>query len=277
MSQLKPQFAASGLGMGDRVLGHTAWFIFHFHLQFARRNHLAGEIKDFGEFVRRKAMIGVVARDPGLQKTRFDPPDRASTIDEVLYDMPHLSDVESRRDRVAVGQDQTDIQIGVLTKVCLEGAQVHAIIGIFLYRYMQAEIRYRPLVPSDYRSVVSLWQRCDGVEVAEGDDQASFSAYLERNSGLSFCAETNGVIIGAALCGHDGRRGFIYHLAVAPEFRGRGVGKEILQRGLAGLGEVGITRVLVLVAKNNSLGQDFWLSQGFEAISGALPLGKDLV
>lgn len=141
---------------------------------------------------------------------------------------------------------------------------------------MQVQIRFRPLLALDYGPAVALWRRCDGIEIAEGDDEASFRSYLERNPGLSYCAEAGGELIGAALCGHDGRRGLIYHLAVAPEFRGRGVGKAILQRGLAGLEERGIARVLILVAQDNALGREFWLAQGFEAIAGALPLGRDL-
>lgn len=141
---------------------------------------------------------------------------------------------------------------------------------------MQAQIQLRPLLPSDYAQAVALWRRCDGIEMAEGDDEASFRSYLERNPGLSCCADDGGELVGAALCGHDGRRGFIYHLAVAPEFRGRGVGKAILQRGLAGLRERGIARVLILVAQDNALGREFWLAQGVEAIAGALPLGRDL-
>jgi ribosomal protein S18 acetylase RimI-like enzyme len=143
--------------------------------------------------------------------------------------------------------------------------------------YMQAEIKFRPLIAADYSAVATLWRRCDGIEIAEGDDETSFRSYLERNPGLSHCADADGTLIGAALCGHDGRRGFIYHLAVASAFRGRGVGKEILNRGLAGLQERGIARALVLVAEDNTPGREFWLSQGFESISGALPLGTDLM
>jgi ribosomal protein S18 acetylase RimI-like enzyme len=133
------------------------------------------------------------------------------------------------------------------------------------------------MLPSDYPSVVALWKRCDGVEIAEGDDEATFQSYLERNPGLSPCAELAGKLVGAALCGHDGRRGFIYHLAVAAEVRGQGVGKALLGRSLVGLREHGIPRVLILVAQENAIGREFWLSQGFEAIPGALPLGVDLL
>ena len=148
--------------------------------------------------------------------------------------------------------------------------------SIFLNRYMQAEIKFRSLVPLDYDHVVALWRRCDGVEVAEGDDRESFTRYLDRNPGLSYAATSAGAIVGANLCGHDGRRGLVYHLAVAPEYRGQGVGKQILKMGLAGLRERGIARVIILVSKDNHLGQDFWISQGFEHITVALPLGMDL-
>jgi N-acetylglutamate synthase len=149
--------------------------------------------------------------------------------------------------------------------------------GIFSYRNMQAEIEFRPLAPLDYDQVVALWRRCDGVEVAEGDDRASFASYLARNPGLSYAAVRGDVVVGAALCGHDGRRGLVYHLAVAPECRGQGIGKQILALGLAGLRKCGIARAIILVAKDNPLGQDFWISQGFEPISGALALGMDLL
>jgi ribosomal protein S18 acetylase RimI-like enzyme len=141
---------------------------------------------------------------------------------------------------------------------------------------MQLEIKFRPLDPLDYAEVLALWLRCDGVEVAEGDDQESYVRYLSRNPGLSYAAVQGGAIVGAALCGHDGRRGLVYHLAVAPECRGRGVGKQILMMGLAGLRGCGIARVVIFVEKDNSRGQEFWTSRGFEHISGALPLGLDL-
>lgn len=141
---------------------------------------------------------------------------------------------------------------------------------------MQAEITFRPLVADDYESVIAFWRRCEGVEIAEGDDAASFCGYLERNPGLSFCAVAEGSIVGAALCGHDGRRGLIYHLAVGPGYRGRGIAKWILEAGLAGLRQRGISRAIILVANSNSKGRAFWAARGFETIDGALPMGLDL-
>lgn len=148
--------------------------------------------------------------------------------------------------------------------------------SIFLLRYMQAEIKYRPIDPADYEELVALWRRSDGVEVSEGDDRESFVRYLDRNPGTSLAATLEGAIIGAALCGHDGRRGLVYHLAVAPEHRGKGVGTQVLKLGLAGLRECGIARAIILVAGDNTPGQEFWISRGFEHIAGALPLGIDI-
>jgi N-acetylglutamate synthase len=142
--------------------------------------------------------------------------------------------------------------------------------------HMQPEIVVRPLTPADYAAAVALWRRCEGVEVGEGDDGDSFARYLGRNPGLSHAAMAGGTLVGAALCGHDGRRGWVYHLAVAPEFRGQGIGRRILEMGMAGLRECGISRAIVLVARENSVGRQFWASQGFEPISGALALGMDL-
>jgi ribosomal protein S18 acetylase RimI-like enzyme len=179
-------------------------------------------------------------------------------------------------DRIPIWKDETDVLHQMPTEVCLEGVQVHAILSIFPYRYMQPEFEFRPLLPLDYDQVVALWRRCDGVEVAEGDDRESFTRYLDRNPGLSYAATFAGIIVGAILCGHDGRRGLVYHVAVAPEHRGKGVGREILKRGMDGLRDCGIVRVIILVSKENSLGMEFWRFQGFEHISGAVPLGMDL-
>ena len=150
-------------------------------------------------------------------------------------------------------------------------------LGIFTYRYMQAQFNFRPLLYTDYDQVLALWRRCDGVEVAEGDDRESFARYLDRNPNLSWSASLGEKVVAAGLCGHDGRRGLIYHLAVAPEFRGKGLAKKILQNGIEGLRNAGITRAIILVARNNPRGQEFWLSRGFEEISGALSLGLDLL
>lgn len=142
---------------------------------------------------------------------------------------------------------------------------------------MQVEINIRAFRESDYDAVIELWSQCDGIEVAEGDDRASVAGYLQRNPNLSRVAEAERKIVGAVLCGHDGRRGLIYHLAVAEAIRGRGLGRQLVSECVAGLRACGIQRALILVAKDNEGGRTFWMSQGFEEISGGVPFGRDLV
>ena len=73
----------------------------------------------------------------------------------------------------------------------------------------------REFVLDDYDGTIALWNSVEGVEICEGDSREEIAEYLKRNPGLSRVAEADGKIVGVALCGHDGRRGWIYHLAVA--------------------------------------------------------------
>ena len=141
---------------------------------------------------------------------------------------------------------------------------------------MTSAVTIREFVLGDYDRAIALWERIDGVEICEGDSREEIGEYLERNPGLSRVAEVDGEIVGAALCGHDGRRGWIYHLAVAKESRGRGVGKLLLEDCVRGLREAGLKRAIILVAGDNPAGHKFWLREGWEDIDGAIAMTKEL-
>jgi len=128
----------------------------------------------------------------------------------------------------------------------------------------------------DYDSAVELWRRVEGVEVAEGDSKEEIARYILRNPGVSRVAEEGAKIVGAVLCGHDGRRGLIYHLAIEPEYRHQAVGKRLVEECLNALRESGIKRALLLVAKDNASGHAFWHHCGWEDIPGALAMGIDI-
>jgi len=128
----------------------------------------------------------------------------------------------------------------------------------------------------DYEKAVALWKQAEGVEVAEGDSKEEIRAYLLRNPGLSRIAEEDGTLMGAVLCGHDGRRGLIYHLTVAPAHHGKGIGKLLVGECLARLREAGLARALILVAHDNAAAHSFWLRTGWEDVPGALLMGIDL-
>ena len=141
---------------------------------------------------------------------------------------------------------------------------------------MTTTIRTREFHIDDYDAAVELWQRVEGVEVAEGDSKEEVARFLLRNPDLSRVAEKGTTIVGAVLCGHDGRRGVIYHLAVEPAYRRQTLGKRLVEECLNALRKAGIKRALILVAKDNASGRSFWHRCGWEDISGALAMGIDL-
>jgi ribosomal protein S18 acetylase RimI-like enzyme len=139
-----------------------------------------------------------------------------------------------------------------------------------------AAITTREFVMGDYDGAFALWNGMEGVEICEGDSREEIAEYLKRNPGLSRVAEANGKIVGVALCGHDGRRGWIYHLAVAQAYRRQKVGKLLLDDCVNGLRTAGLKRAIILVAGDNPAGQQFWLRNGWENIDGAIPMTKEL-
>jgi ribosomal protein S18 acetylase RimI-like enzyme len=141
---------------------------------------------------------------------------------------------------------------------------------------MSGKIETREFSINDYDAAIQLWQRVEGLEIAEGDDRKGIAQFLARNQGLSRVATDGSVVVGVVLCGHDGRRGHIYHLAVDPAYQGRGLGKRLLDESLADLRRIGVKRVIIMVADDNPSGRQFWRRSGYEEISGAVAMGIDL-
>lgn len=122
-----------------------------------------------------------------------------------------------------------------------------------------------PFDPSHIAGARSLWEQSDGVGLlSSADEPAALASFLQRNPGLSFVALQGDQLVGTVLCGHDGRRGLIHHLVVAPATRRLGVGRELLRRGLAALSAEGIQKAHLLVFRSNEPGLAFWHSVGAE-------------
>jgi ribosomal protein S18 acetylase RimI-like enzyme len=118
---------------------------------------------------------------------------------------------------------------------------------------------------ADYDKVYSLWTGTAGMGLRSLDDSpAGIEKFLRRNPSTCFVAEEEGILAGVILCGHDGRRGYIYHAAVAPQFRRRGVGKLLVDAALTALKEEGILKAALVAFETNALGNAFWESMGFE-------------
>ena len=127
---------------------------------------------------------------------------------------------------------------------------------------MRAEIE--PFTIDAYDDVHALWVQAEGVGLHDySDSREGIAAYLERNPGLSFVATADGVVAGAVLAGHDGRRGYLHHLTVHPDFRRLGIGRRLVDRCLDALREAGIAKCHLFIFNTNESGIAFWESVGW--------------
>jgi N-acetylglutamate synthase len=130
-------------------------------------------------------------------------------------------------------------------------------------RAQPAKVHLRAFRLADYPAVLALWRRSEGLGLNESDSREAISAYLRRNPRLSLVAERNGRLVGALLGGHDGRRGYLHHLAVARRQRRLGVGRRLVEECLARLARLGIPRVNIFVYADNAAGRRFWRRTGW--------------
>ncbi|MEA2697891.1 MAG: N-acetylglutamate synthase [Myxococcales bacterium] len=116
----------------------------------------------------------------------------------------------------------------------------------------------RPFRIDDYDGARALWEASKGIGLDASDSRDRIEAFLARNAGLSSVADLDGAIVGAVLCGQDGRRALVYHLAVADKHRRQGVGAALVRACLAKLREQGIHKCHILVFGENHEALLFW-------------------
>jgi putative acetyltransferase len=127
---------------------------------------------------------------------------------------------------------------------------------------------------SDFTAVSRLWRNSEGIGLNESDTRANIAIYLKRNPRMSFVARKGRTIVGAVLCGHDGRRGYLHHLAVAKNHRSNGIGKKLVEATFLALARAGITRCNIYLFNNNTGGEAFWLHNGWAKRSDLQMLQK---
>lgn len=125
-------------------------------------------------------------------------------------------------------------------------------------------MKIRKMKIEDYEQVYALWMSTPNMGLNDRDDsKEGINKYLLRNPNTCFVAEKEGQIIGVILSGHDGRRGFINHLAVAEKKQRKGIGSLLLNAAMEALKAEGINKAALVVFKRNEKGNAFWEKQGF--------------
>lgn len=134
----------------------------------------------------------------------------------------------------------------------------------------------RGMSEADYDAVLALWRATPGIGLSEADERPNIASFLARNRGLSFVAEADGRLAGAVLGGTDGRRGYLHHLAVAPDHRRAGVGSSLVARALEALRARGLRRCHIFVMAGNAEGRRFWERTGWFRRDDLVVMSKDI-
>ena len=125
-------------------------------------------------------------------------------------------------------------------------------------------MKIRNMSISDYEQVFSLWSNTKGMGLRSLDDsKEGIERFLLRNPKTNFVGEKDGKIYGAVISGHDGRRGYIYHMCVDNKIRNQGIGTQLLQHCLQALKDEGIMKIALVVFADNEIGNHFWEKHGF--------------
>lgn len=123
----------------------------------------------------------------------------------------------------------------------------------------------RKMTIDDYDEVYALWMSCTGMGLNNVDDsREGIEKFLAKNPTTCLVAEADSAIVGVILIGSDGRRGYVYHTAVHPDYRKQGIAKQLVDTALDELAALGIIKVGLVAFARNETGNAFWESQGFE-------------
>lgn len=123
----------------------------------------------------------------------------------------------------------------------------------------------RSMTITDYPDVYELWASSAGMGLNDLDDsKEGIDKFLKRNPTTCFVATEGNKVVGVIIAGHDGRRGYIYHTAVAKQYKRQGIGRKLAESALKALSEEGITKVGLFVFNRNEGAKRFWKKMGFE-------------
>jgi ribosomal protein S18 acetylase RimI-like enzyme len=118
----------------------------------------------------------------------------------------------------------------------------------------------------DYDEAVQLWRDTEWISLSDTDAREPMKLFLDRNPGLSLVVHDGDELIGTLLCSHDGRRGYLHHLAIDKRYRHRGIGSSLVQRCLTALAKEGIVKCNIYFLEENEAGMAFWAQNGFKLL-----------
>lgn len=125
-------------------------------------------------------------------------------------------------------------------------------------------MKIRAMKAEDYDQVYALWKTIKGFGIRSVDDsREGIERFLLRNPSTSIVAQEQGEIIGAILCGHDGRRGCFYHVCVKEAYRKQGIGKRMAVAAMEALRAEHISKVNLIAFRSNEVGNCFWQQVGW--------------
>mgnify|MGYP003616989183 FL=1 len=125
-------------------------------------------------------------------------------------------------------------------------------------------VTVRSMQIEDYDQVYALWMTIHGFSIRTIDDsREGVERFLKRNPGISVVAEMDGRVVGAILCGHDGRRGCLDHVCVHEDYRMHGIGRAMVVHCMNALQQEGINKVSLIAFTKNDIGNAFWKQIGW--------------
>lgn len=139
-------------------------------------------------------------------------------------------------------------------------------------------MQIRKMTIADYDNIYNLWVSCVGMGLNNLDDsKTGIEIFLKRNPDTCFVAEHENKVVGAIMVGNDGRRGYIYHTSVTPEYQRQGIGSKLVDIAIDALKKQGINKVALVVFAKNKDGNAFWEKQGFTVREDIIYRNKSLV